>query len=141
MVLFYQSTYQSMSWPHSALLMIPMRTCLLALTVQIILSNVFYYFLCKFKMFYLLFFIIVALGYIVTFTKLHTLCHSWIYYSITLLYPLPLSWNSFNRKLFSHFQTWLHSIFIISSPDYPFLILLFPFFYVFLFFVTHYLVV
>jgi hypothetical protein len=60
-----------------------------------------------------LFFIIILLlywGYIVTFTKVLTIYHSWIHPSIILL--ILYSWNSFNR---SHF-----SIFILFSPPSPF---------------------
>jgi hypothetical protein len=70
-------------------------------------------------LFYLFFIIILLLywGYIVTFTKVLTIYHSWIrtlHYSP--LSPAPHSWYSFNRSRFSVF---IHeNIFLPYSPSY-----------------------
>jgi hypothetical protein len=59
-------------------------------------------------------------GYIVTFPKVLTICHSWIHLSTILLYlSSPHSWNSFNR---CHFYTWVHSISTIFTLLHPFLL-------------------
>jgi hypothetical protein len=59
-------------------------------------------------------------GYIVTFTKVLTICHSWIH----PLHHSPLSpshhfWNSFSR---SHFSIFIHEyiVFPLYSPSYTF---------------------
>jgi hypothetical protein len=56
-------------------------------------------------------------GYIVTFTKVLTIYHSWIYpICHSPLSPAPHSWNSFNRSHFS-FCTYGYIILLPYSPS------------------------
>jgi hypothetical protein len=65
----------------------------------------------------LFFFLLLCRGYIVTFTKVLVIYHSWIHPSIILLHPCsPHSWNSLNRYHFS-FYIHVHTVFALYSPS------------------------
>jgi hypothetical protein len=58
-------------------------------------------------------YLLLCWGYIVTFTKVLIIYHSWIYpFHHSPLFPLPHSWNSFNRF---HFSVYIH-VYTILTP-------------------------
>jgi hypothetical protein len=71
---------------------------------------------CLFFLFFLIIIFLLYWGYIVTFAKVLTVYHSWIYLlHHSPLSPSPYSWNCFNR---SHFSIFIYE-YIKCSPHSP----------------------